>query len=192
MPPGVSMSAWAAVIVCAVVAIACVTDVRKGIVPNWLTYPAIVAGLVGHALTGGLAGSPTELGLAGSAIGLVTGFGPLLLCWMLLGGISGGDAKLMGAIGALGGWEFVIRAAILGFVVVALMAIGLMIYKGLVRQTLRRLWVTLVLLFTGAKPSMESSPDSPKVPVAVGLCIGTLAVLAETYWRTGVLDRLFG
>ncbi|MEQ8789782.1 MAG: A24 family peptidase [Pirellulaceae bacterium] len=68
-------------------------DVRTRKVPNWLTVPVFAAGLIFHTLTGGLSG----LGFA--AGGFATGFGILLVLW-LIGGGGGGDVKLMGALGA--------------------------------------------------------------------------------------------
>jgi len=70
-----------------------VSDVRTRRLPNWLTVPAFVAGLVFHTVTGGWNG----LGL--SLAGFGTGFGILLVLWMIGGG-GGGDVKLMGALGA--------------------------------------------------------------------------------------------
>jgi prepilin peptidase CpaA len=68
-------------------------DLRTRRLPNWLTVPAFAAGLVFHTATGGWAGLGLSLG------GFATGFGILLVLW-LIGGGGGGDVKLMGALGA--------------------------------------------------------------------------------------------
>ncbi|MDZ7619430.1 MAG: A24 family peptidase [Patescibacteria group bacterium] len=80
-------------IVGAFVAVAAVSDLRTRRLPNWLTVPAFAAGLVAHSVMNGFAG----LGFA--LLGFATGFGILLVLW-LIGGGGGGDVKLMGALGA--------------------------------------------------------------------------------------------
>lgn len=80
-------------IVGAFVAVAAVSDLRTRRLPNWLTVPAFAAGLVAHTVMNGFSG----LGFA--LLGFCTGFGILLVLW-LIGGGGGGDVKLMGALGA--------------------------------------------------------------------------------------------
>ena len=168
---------------------AAVVDLRCGKVPNWLTYPAILVGLVGHAVAGYAAGEGffsggERMGLAGALGGFAVGFFPLLLCW-LAGGIGGGDAKLMGAVGALGGWRLVLGAMLFGFLIAGLMAVVVMVRRRIVRRTVRRVWHTVVLLIMpGAKPADPTGPDSPTVPVAVALCLGTFVAMLEPVIRS--------
>ena len=179
------MPAWAAAAVGVLVVVAAVTDVRLTRVPNWLTYPAIVIALAGHALAGGWGGRGADPGLVAALLGFAAGFGPLLICW-LAGGLGGGDAKLMGAIGALGGWRFAIAAMMYGFIIAAIMAIVIMIRKKVVRRTLRRIFNAVVLLIVpGAKPADPTSRDSPKVPFAVALCAGALAAVVANILKAG-------
>jgi prepilin peptidase CpaA len=72
---------------------AAVTDLRCRRIPNWLTMPAFVGGLVHAAWVGSWAGLAD--GLAASLIVAL----PFLLLFLLAGG-GAGDAKLMGALGA--------------------------------------------------------------------------------------------
>jgi prepilin peptidase CpaA len=73
--------------------IAVFTDLKSRQIPNYLTVSAFALALVFHLVTGGLSGVLHSLG------GFATGFGILLVLW-LIGGGGGGDVKLMGAIGA--------------------------------------------------------------------------------------------
>ncbi len=73
--------------------VAVFTDLKSRLIPNWLTVSSFVIALVFHLATGGLSGLLLSLG------GFATGFGILLVLW-LIGGGGGGDVKLMGAIGA--------------------------------------------------------------------------------------------
>ena len=73
--------------------IAAITDLTTSKVYNVLTIPMVIAGLIYHSLTGGL------IGLAGSFLGLIIGFGLVMLPF-LMGGMGGGDVKLLAGIGA--------------------------------------------------------------------------------------------
>ncbi len=183
--------AWSTAALLVLVSTAAATDVRWRKIPSWLTYPAILIGLAGHALAGGLYGSGDQPGLSGAAAGLAVGSGPLLLCW-LAGGIGGGDVKLMGAIGALGGWRLCIGAMLYGFIVAALMAIVVMVHKRVVWRTLRRVLHTMALLvMPGARPADPTGPDSPKIPFAAALCAGTVAAIISSALKSGLGQMLF-
>lgn len=83
-------------------AIAALTDLKSGRIPNWLTQSGILLGLMGHMGFGFHAGG-WQMGLhegVTSLAGLVLcGVGPAVL--YSKGGMGGGDLKLYAAIGAL-------------------------------------------------------------------------------------------
>ena len=109
----------------AAVALGCaavVWDLRTGTIPNWLAGGGVLAGLVCAAGSGG----PRGLGIA--AAGAVAGFAIFLaLHWM--GGMGGGDVKLMAGFGALMGPATVIQAAVLASIVGGLCAVGALFWK---------------------------------------------------------------
>jgi prepilin peptidase CpaA len=75
-------------------------DWRTGEIPNWLTFGALGAGLIGHAIAGGLRGgwSDAGKGLLFSLAGMgVCALVPYLL-WRSRA-IYGGDAKLLAGLG---------------------------------------------------------------------------------------------
>ncbi len=77
-------------------AVAAYTDVRVGKIPNWLTYPLLLAGPAVFYL-----GMGTE-GLSRALTGMLAcGFVPFFM-WRA-GGMSGGDVKLFAGIGAMTG-----------------------------------------------------------------------------------------
>jgi len=107
-----------------------VPDVRSRRIPNRLTGPAILAGLVLHAAFGGWPG------LGDSALaGLIAG--GIFLVFFLAGGMGAGDVKLMAAVGCLSGLSplplLLVATAIAG----AIFAIAVAISRGLFRETLR-------------------------------------------------------
>lgn len=83
-------------LIVAVVAAAC--DLRSGRISDWLTLPALLAGIVVHGWTGGL------MGVCLAVLGALLTAAP---AWVLFrrGGMGGGDVKLLGAIGAFVGAE---------------------------------------------------------------------------------------
>jgi prepilin peptidase CpaA len=102
---------WAAAIV-AFSLVAIIYDLRWRRIPNGLTVPALVLGLLFHAATAGGAGLLVGLG------GFATGFGLLFLMW-LTGSGAGGDVKLMGALGAWLGARLTVYALVGSAVFVA-------------------------------------------------------------------------
>lgn len=182
---------WAYGVLGIVLVIAAVTDIRRGKIHNMLTYPAIAIGLIGHTLVGGLEyQGERQLGLIGSACGFAAGFGPMLAVW-LAGGIGGGDAKLMGAVGALAGWRFALAAMFFGFAIAALMAVVVMVRRRIVRRTVGRILRFLFLVFTPSRPADPATADSPKVAFGFALCIGSAIALIEVLLKGPVAEKLW-
>jgi len=65
-------------------------DLKKGIIPNYLTFPLILGGLIFNAIAGNFVTS-----LIGFFVGFAIGF----IAWTLKG-MGGGDLKLIAALGA--------------------------------------------------------------------------------------------
>ncbi len=99
-------------------AAACFTDLRTREIPNWLTLSGILAGLLWAAVSGGWRGF--GLALAGASVGLLS-----FLLLFVMGGMGGGDVKLMAAFGALVGPAALLKSilwiALLGGVGAALL-----------------------------------------------------------------------
>ena len=79
-----------------VTGVAAYTDVKKGTIPNWLTYPVLVAGPILFWIAFGQQGL-WDAGLGLLACGLV----PFAM-WRS-GGMGGGEVKLLAGLGALTG-----------------------------------------------------------------------------------------
>ena len=81
------------------------TDLRARRISNRLTLATALTGVVMNALIGGW------VGLTTSALGCLVGFAVLLAPY-LAGGIGAGDLKLLAAIGAVKGSQFILRATL--------------------------------------------------------------------------------
>lgn len=124
-------------------------DLARNRVPNWCTIPAMIAGVVLAYWLDALAeGSPH---LFDACVGLVVGAGVFLIPF-LLGGMGGGDVKLMGAVGALGGFTLTVWAIFYAALVGAAMAIGVLIWHG-------RLWMGLKRGFQALWPRRAGAED---------------------------------
>jgi len=119
---------WLTLAVCAFAAL---SDVKTGLIPNWLTFGAAALGLVGHFLYGSLAidGRAGLLEAAASVAGLVLcALAPGVMYWK--GALGGGDLKLFAAIGALCQPMIGIEVQMYAFVIAAIFAPARLAYQG--------------------------------------------------------------
>jgi prepilin peptidase CpaA len=127
-------------------------DLTRRRISNWTSGGALIAGLILHFVQKGWTGAMHSL--FGSAIG----FGVFLIFY-LLGGMGGGDVKLMAGFGALLGDARILPAALLAAASGGLMA---MIYLA-VRAVARRL--------SGGERAGESIPYAPAITAGAWLAL---------------------
>lgn len=158
---------------------AAVEDVRTRRIRNVLALPVLAAGLVQSFL-------PLHTVSPSSAfLGLAVGFA-LVIVPFVLGGMGGGDVKLLAAIGAwvgpLGALNVFLAAGLFGLVVV----LGQAAYQGRLRVLARNSAVLAVNLahvgelgveHVSEQGSKSASVDKP-IPYAVSMLVGVVAVLA--------------
>lgn len=147
--------------------LATVEDLRSRTISNWLCLFGLLAGLVAHTLLAGWSG------LGASLLGALIGFAVFLI-FFLLGGMGGGDIKLMAAFGAILGNRQIVNAAVFAAMVGGVMALGYVAYKKL-RQTVQP-------DADGSKQSVrkESIPYAPAI--ALGVLISFLS--EEELWTS--------
>lgn len=104
-------------------------DITKKKIPNFITFPVILWGLLTYTIFDGFEG------LKFSGLGFLVGLGVFIIPF-ILGGMGGGDVKLMAAIGALKGWRFVFYTTIFTG-----LAGGLIVILILIKE--RKLWIIL-------------------------------------------------
>jgi prepilin peptidase CpaA len=161
---------------------AAVTDYRVRRIPNWLTLPSMLSGLVLNGVFLGWSG--LLLSLKGLGLGFL-----LLFLWYLLGGMGAGDVKLLSAVGAILGPRLVFFAFIWTAIVGGVIAVTVMICKRSVMQTFRNLWIliqTWVIAGSHREANITIRNQSLiKLPYGVAIAFGTgLAVWLQ--WIPGL------
>jgi prepilin peptidase CpaA len=164
--------------------IAAIIDFRTGEIPNALTLgPLAIAPLVHAALgyhNGGLSGAGWGFGYA--ALGAVgCGIAPVLV--YVVGGMGGGDVKLLAALGALLWPMLGLEAEFYAFLGAALFAPAKMAYEG---KLLRTLGNTLALAVNPFLPKAKRREIAPEMMTSLrfgpAIFVGT-CVAAYLNWR---------
>ncbi len=150
---------------------AAIIDVRSQRIPNYLTLPGWGIGLAYHFFAGG-----TD-GLVFSFAGLILGIA-LLFLFYFLGGVGAADVKLMGAIGALLGWEGVLKAFVFSALLGGIYSLSAMAKAGILRKFVKNGWETLKS-FVLTRRFVSYDPVNRKLKICYGLpiAIGTILSL---------------
>ena len=102
-------------------------DVERGIIPDRITLPGVLAGLGANLITG-------RVGWVDSALGIVIGGGLFFVIILVTGGgMGGGDMKLGAMFGAFLGWKATLLAVFVAVVLGGALALAL-ITTGRVRR----------------------------------------------------------
>jgi len=155
------------------VAIAVYTDVRVGRINNALTAPCALLGLVLNGISGG------SEGLVQSLAGIALGLAIYLVSSVAFGRIlGGGDIKLLIAIGALQGPQFLGWTCVYMAIIGGILAIGVSMWRRDFMSSLRRLWSGLFLLvFARVKIDVGDSVSPARLPYAIPIALGSLVAL---------------
>ena len=143
---------------------ATVEDLARRQVSNWISVAALIAGFGLHIMSEGWRGGVSAL------LGAVTGFGVFLIFY-LLGGMGGGDVKLMAGFGAVLGVSRLLEAALWTAAcggVFAALAIGFSALRGWVR-----VWMKSE---RGAGAAVDRRPLK-SIPYAPAIAAGVLLSL---------------
>jgi len=157
-----------------------IIDARTRRIPNWLTYPAIPIAILLHWIAGGGRGALSAL--EGAGLGLA-----ILLPFVLLRSLGGGDWKLVGALGAFFGPQRLITVLLWSLVINGVMALVLVIRKRRLGSTLRNIGRMFAAFFRFHLPGQDltiENPEAIKVPFGVA---AACAVLLYTSKHLGEL-----
>jgi prepilin peptidase CpaA len=153
----VNAQVWIAVLVGLA---AMIDDLARRQIANWIPLSALAAGF------GWQIGQSGLNGLLYAGIGTVAGFA-VFLVFYLLGGMGGGDVKLMAGFGALLGFHQLISAALWTAGVGGVIALGVLGVRAL-RRALG--WTT------SSTPEQDANQDS--IPYAPAIALGVWLSLA--------------
>jgi prepilin peptidase CpaA len=154
-------------------------DGRELRVPNWLTYPMALAGVLYNVFAGGFFGSAGEIGFVGSLLGLVTGLVCLLPLYSV-GGMGAGDVKLMAGVGAWLGWQITLTAFLVSTVVGAVMAVAMVLHRGTAvkhwanTMTILQEWLTIRDPRKLAEIAAARKPTMLLLPYGIPICVGSI------------------
>jgi prepilin peptidase CpaA len=167
--------------VCIATTVAAVIDGWKLKVPNWITFPFALSGLIYHFVTHGFAGLTTSL------LGCGVGLGLLLIPYVI-GGMGAGDVKLFAGVGAWMGASITFGAFLVSTVVGGVLALAMVAYRGLrgrdwsvVSKNLERFQLVATELMTIRNPNhlaelaAARKPTAMLLPYGIPLAIGTVA-----------------
>jgi prepilin peptidase CpaA len=155
------LTALPVVVALLVASIALVTDLRSRRIPNWLTVPALLLGLMLNLIVSGKDGGISAL--EGAALG----FG-LLIPFYLMRVMGAGDVKLLAACGALLGPENLVAAAAAGAIVGGAISLVILARTGTLSLAIHQMFIMHVV----------PTSSGAKAPYAVAIASGVyLAIL---------------
>jgi prepilin peptidase CpaA len=164
----------------AVAVVGAVKDVRGARIPNWLTYSGLGSALAVRGVVLGW------VGFKGGFAGLLLA-GGIFYFLFLLGGMGGGDVKLMAAVGAWAGVKqaetILIGSAIAGGILAVWYVLA---YRQLGQALLNTLALAQHHLTSGLRPHPYlniKQPGTVRIPYGLAVAVGTLACVGHAFWR---------
>jgi prepilin peptidase CpaA len=159
-----------------VLIIAAIIDMRTYRIPNLLTYPTMLIALIYHTVANGVNG------LIFSLLGLIVGMG-LFSIPFFMGVMGAGDAKLVGAVGAVLGSRGVLNASIFTAVAGGAFALILLLshYRNFkfVTRAVETIQASLVAKRLIRIPLSEKE-ERPKLYYGMAIATGTLYTM---WWK---------
>jgi len=152
-------------------------DYSQRRVPNWLNAALIVVGFAAQGVLNGGAG------LYDGFLGMWTGFGLLIVPWMMHG-MGAGDVKLMAAIGVWFGPLLTLYAFVVGAIVGGIAAVVMIVSTGRLRMACSNLGVIFTkctnpqAVFSDFGSAKSFGSTSQLLPYGVPLTAGALIVLS--------------
>ena len=169
-----SVDPFLAIVLSSVLMLAVITDIRTRKIPNILTFPTMIVGLTYHSLTASWKG--LIYSVEGLALGIV-----LFLIPYIMGGMGAGDAKLMGAIGAVIGPRGVFLASLFtavagGFYALIVLLLNMQYLKGFIQRS-----ALTVKVFAFTKNFIpipaDESEKKPRLCYGIAIAAGTFSYL---------------
>jgi prepilin peptidase CpaA len=149
---------------------ACIDDLWRRRISNWIPCSAFAGGVILQTVQHGLHG-------AGSALAGALAGGCVFLAFYLLGGMGGGDVKLMAGFGALLGVKQLLQAALWTAGCGGLMALAV-----IAARAMRNLWARKNRARVGKPAAGELSVTPGIAPDAAADSIPYAPAIAAGVW----------
>ncbi|NOX55639.1 MAG: prepilin peptidase [Planctomycetes bacterium] len=174
---------WHVKLVCLALILAAYIDGKQLRVPNWLTYPMVLTGLIFGAWSGGW--GDVHSGFLGSLLGMFVGLACLLPLYAV-GGMGAGDVKLMAGVGAWLGIQTTFYAFCVSAIVGAVMAV-VMVWRS---RDIRKHWQNLMVILLEwmhvrdprelSRIAAKRKPNMLLLPYGIPICIGSIGYFLYT------------
>ena len=149
--------------------VAATTDLLRGRIYNWLTFPGLIVGVVFSTINGGW------YGLTGAFFGITLAL--FLYGWMFWIGVMGaGDVKLLMALGAWGGLKYTLQVGLLGIMLGGAIALVILVFSRKITDFIKRLYHFILTLFI-KELEIEFPKINHQMKMPFGLAIAIAAVL---------------
>ena len=164
---------WPVKLVCVTLIVAAWIDGSQLRVPNWLTFPMVISGIVFNTIIAGWGG------LGGSLLGMIVGLACLLPLYSV-GGMGAGDVKLLAGVGAWLGAAVTFYGFAVATVVGAIMAVVMVMCRRN-RQQHYANFLTILMEWTQIRNPKKLSEIAAErksrmllLPYGIPICIGCI------------------
>lgn len=170
---------WQVKLVSVILIVAAYIDGKQLRVPNWITFPMVLAGVAFHGVSAGWSGF--EFSIWGMCVGLLC-----LLPLYSVGGMGAGDVKLMAGIGAWLGSTVTWQAFCVSVAVGAVMAVVMVVARKSWRHHYSNFLQIAAELLTIRDPrqlseiAAERKPRMLLLPYGIPICIGSIGYFVYT------------
>jgi prepilin peptidase CpaA len=155
--------------------VAAITDLRTRTIPNWLTLPLPMIGLVGHGILSGAGG------LWEALLGCLLCFVPAYFLFAR-GALGGGDVKLFAALGSLLGAREGLELELTAFCMIACFAVWSTAWNGRLWALLRAsFYATLHLLWPARFPRQDAQEVVVEMPMGGAILCAVVALCLRSY-----------
>ena len=174
---------WPVWVVTITLIVAAVVDGFELKVPNWITFPMVIAGWVYSVVFASSLGMTWYEGLGWSLFGTVVGLA-LLLPAYAIGGMGAGDVKLLAGVGAWMHGEHTFYAFCLSAIVGAVLAVAMVLVRRAWNKHYSQFWVIANEIMTIRNPEELSTIAADRkssmllLPYGIPIAIGTIIYFA--------------